>query len=65
MALNRHFPGHLVRFVHGFSAISHQRLSPGETDPGLLGETAAGVRRCGRTVPGDQPVPERLTLLPL
>ena len=22
MALNRHFPGHSVRFVHGFSAIS-------------------------------------------
>ena len=45
MALNRHFPGHFARIVHGFSAISHRGLSPGENDPGLLGETVAGARK--------------------
>jgi len=28
MALNRHFPGHSVRFVHGFSAISGEGYRP-------------------------------------
>jgi hypothetical protein len=51
MALNRHFCRHFARFVRGISAISAGGLSPGENDPGLLGETAAGTRRRERAVP--------------
>jgi hypothetical protein len=47
MALNRHFSGHFVRFVHRFSAISEGRLSPRENRFGLRSETVADVRRRG------------------
>jgi len=45
MALNRHFRRHFVLVCSGNSAISRGGLSLGENDPGLLGETVAGVRR--------------------
>ena len=45
MALNRHFRRHFVLVCSGNSAISRGGLSPGENDPGLLGETVAGTRR--------------------
>ena len=51
MALNRHFRRHFARFVMGISAISAGGLSPGENDPGLLGETVAGARRRERAIP--------------
>jgi hypothetical protein len=42
MTLNRHFPGHFILFVHGFSAISGGGLSSGENYPG---------KRAGRLAP--------------